>query len=221
MADNTAPMPIDKDTVETKYYRWWLEICKLVNPNKRQSLRCAISIIEAYRCDMMYLHLWTTYRHASKQENFDRQQWTEKYINALDRYMERDKKRIHRIAAHCPNMLICIAGVINGVRRSTNINGTVRTILLLDIIDGTNIDLISELEMSHIRCVQKSHSVYLPLKEPEIYSIVSIVDNLLKLQPSLHKTIEEKYLKTSYLVARTLGVKIDIEQRQLPHHLPA
>ncbi|PWI32462.1 hypothetical protein DI392_15520 [Vibrio albus] len=215
MASGKKIMPIDKNRVETKFYRWWLEICKLVGPDQRQSLRCAISIIEAYRSDMLYLHLRNAYSHAAQKEAFNRQQWEAKYINALDLYMERDKKRVHRIAVECPNMLISIAGVINGIRHSTNIRGAIKTILLLDCIDRTNINLISQVEMSHICFLQKSHSVYLPLKEPEIYSVVSVVENVLRLNPSLHKIVEDKYLKKSHLIAQTLGISINTKEKSL------
>ena len=187
MAADIEPMPIDRKTVEAKYYRWWLDVCKCLTPKKRQSLRHAISIIEAYRSDMLYQHLSATYKQAARQEGFDRQHWETQYTHALERYMEQDKTRVRRIAVQCPNILICIAGVINGIRRSTDISGAIKAILLLDIIDGTNIDLVAEIELSHIRFLQKSYSVYLPLKEPEIHSVVSIIDSLLKLQPSLHK----------------------------------
>lgn len=204
-------MPIDKSLVEEKYYRWWLEICKLLNPGKRQNLRCAISIIEAYRSEMLYTHLRKVYRHAATQQGFDAQQWEKKYIHALEKYMEKDKKHIHRMAVQCPNMLICIAGVINGIRRSSNIKSAIKTILLLDVIDISNIDLIADLEMSQVRCLQKSSSVYLPLKEPEIHSIVSIVENMFKVQPNLHKLIEEKYAAKRHLIAQTLGIRLDNE----------
>ncbi len=206
MANVVETMPIDRDHITTLYYHWWLEVCKLINPSERESLRRAVCIIEAYRSDLAYLQLLNIYRKSCKSENFCRIRWEKDGLEALQRYMDQDKKRILKLAVNCPNMLICIAGVINGIRRSSNIEGAIKTILLLDVIDRSNIKFISKLETRHLRFLQKSHSVYLPLKEPEIFSVVSLVENLFKIHPAIKESIDVNYLKSNHLISRTLGL---------------
>lgn len=205
-------MPITKETIENMYYKWWLEICKSVSPEQRNRIRCAVSIIEAYRSDFMYNLMNGIHRHDVVKEGYNAKEWEFRMRSSLERAMANDKKRVAALAARCPNLLISIAGVINGVRRATDIRNAFSTILLLDVVDNTTIGMLDKVELENIRFIQQSKSIYLPLREPEVYSVIKEVEKLLATNKVLSARIDKEYEKRQKLLSSVLGIQVDVEE---------
>lgn len=205
-------MPITKETIEKLYYRWWLEICKSVAPEQRNRIRCAVSIIEAYRSDFMYSLLYRIHETDSAKQGYNAKEWEFRMKESLERAMSNDKKRVAALAKRCPNLLISIAGVINGVRRATDIRNAFSTILLLDVVDNTTIGMLDKVELENIRFIQQSKSIYLPLREPEVYSVIKEVEKLLASNAVLNSRISKEYEKRQKLLSSVLGIRVDVEE---------
>lgn len=205
-------MPITKETIENMYYKWWLEICKSVSPEQRNRIRCAVSIIEAYRSDFMYNLMNGIHRHDVVKEGYNAKEWEFRMKSSLERAMANDKKRVAALAARCPNLLISIAGVINGVRRATDIRNAFSTILLLDVVDNTTIGMLDKIELENVRFIQQSKSIYLPLREPEVYSVIKEVEKLLATNKVLSERIDREYEKRQKLLSSVLGIQVDVEE---------
>ncbi|AQT27976.1 hypothetical protein pVa21_034 [Vibrio phage pVa-21] len=205
-------MPITKETIENMYYKWWLEICKSVSPEQRNRIRCAVSIIEAYRSDFMYNLMNGIHRHDVVKEGYNAKEWEFRMKASLERAMANDKKRVAALAARCPNLLISIAGVINGVRRATDIRNAFSTILLLDVVDNTTIGMLDKVELENVRFIQQSKSIYLPLREPEVYSVIKEVEKLLATNKVLSERIDREYEKRQKLLSSVLGIQVEVEE---------
>ena len=205
-------VPITKETIEQLYYKWWLEICKSVTPEVRNHIRCALSIIEAYRSDLMYGIVYRIYRNDVAKQDFDVVEWEARIIESVKRTMENDKKRIKTLAKYCPNLLIGIAGVINGVRRSYDARGAFNTILLLDVVDSNTIDQLESVELENIRFIQESKSIYLPLRGSEVYSVIEVVEKMLADNDGLYERVNAEYHKRKLMLSSVLGIQVELAE---------
>ena len=205
-------MPINKEVIEKMYYRWWLELCKSVTPEQRNRLRCALSIIEAYRSDFIYEIVRRLYVADSKAENFNAAEWEVTTLAKLEAALANDKKRVAALASRCPNLLIGIAGVINGVRRATDVRNAFSTILLLDIVDNDSIQMLDKIELENVRFIKESKSIYLPLREPEVYSVIKEVEKLLASNKSLNERINREYARRERLLSSVLGIRVELAE---------
>lgn len=205
-------MPIRKEIVENMYYKWWLDICKSVAPEQRNRIRCAVSIIEAYRSDFMYSLMQAIYKNESTKEDFNATEWKYRMMTGLERAMNSDKKRVCALAKRCPNLLISIAGVINGVRRASDVRNAFSTILLLDMIDAETLPMLDKVELENVRFIQQSKSIYLPLREPEVYSVIKEVEKMLATNKSLAERIDREFVKRQKLLSSVLGIQVDVEE---------
>ncbi len=205
-------VPITKETIEQLYYKWWLEICKSVTPEVRNRTRCALSIIEAYRSDLMYDIIFRIYRNDVTKPDFDVAEWQSRMTESVKRAMENDKKRVKALAKYCPNLLISIAGVINGVRHSYDARGALNTILLLDVVDGNTIDQLESVELENVRFIQESKSIYLPLRGSEVYSVIEVVEKMLAANDDLYERINSEYHKRKLMLSSVLGIQVELEE---------
>lgn len=205
-------MPINKEVIEKMYYRWWLELCKTVSPEQRNRLRCALSIIEAYRSDFIYEIIRRLYANESQVENFDSKAWEVTTLGKIEAVLANDKKRVAALAKRCPNLLIGIAGVINGVRRAKDIRSAFSTILLLDIVDNNTIQMLDNVELENVRFIKESKSIYLPLREPEVYSVVKEVERLLFSNATLRERITKEYGRREALLSSVLGIRVELAE---------
>lgn len=205
-------MPISKETIEKLYYRWWLEICKTSSPEQRNRIRCAVSVIEAYRSDIMYTLLERIHKNDSAKEGYDAKEWEVRMRESLERIMASDKKRVIALVRRCPNLLIGIAGVINGVRRATDVRSAFSTILLLDVVDDSTVDMLDKIELENVRFIKQSKSIYLPLRGLEVYSVIKEVEKLLDVNDVLNQRISVEYKKRQKLLSTVLGIHVKDEE---------
>lgn len=203
-------MPINKEVIEKMYYRWWLELCKSVSPEQRNRLRCALSIIEAYRSDFIYEIIRRLYANESQAENFDSKAWEVATLGKIEAVLANDKKRVAVLAKRCPNLLIGIAGLINGARHATDVRNAFSTILLLDIVDNDSIQMLDKIELENVRFIKESKSIYLPLREPEAYSVIKEVEKLLASNKSLNERINREYARRERLLSTILGIRAEL-----------
>ena len=205
-------VPISKENIEQLYYKWWLEICKSVSPEVRNRIRCALSIVEAYRSDLMFDIICRIHKQDAVKPNYDANEWRARMSESLKRAMMNDKKRVIALAINCPNLLISIAGVINGVRHSYDARGAFNTILLLDVVDSQTIDQLESVELENVRFIQESKSIYLPLRGPEVYSVIEVVEKMLASNDDLFERVEHEYNKRKTMLSSVLGIQVELEE---------
>lgn len=203
-------IPIRKETIEKMYYRWWLDICKSVNPAQRSRVRCALSVIEAYRADFIYEVITRLYKSNHTNKDFSLITWKAKTMRVITQTLENDKVRISLLAERCSNLLIGIAGVINGGRRVHNPSKVFNTILLLDVVDSGTVEMLNGIELENVKFIKESKSIYLPIHEPELYSVVREVEKLLANNAALNDRIALEYTRREGLLSTVLGVHVEL-----------
>lgn len=200
-------MPITKDTVESLYYKWWCELCREMTPELRKRCRRAVSVIEAYRSEFMYHVLMRRYQHDSRKEGFDKTEWKYKMVSGLTRVVENDRVKIRSLMLRSPDALICIAGVINGIRRATDVTAALNTVVLLDALCEETLSHIEKASFKDVGFLRANKSIYLPLKEPEVHSVIATVNSMLKGSQSLTEKVNKEYTKRRNLLSLVFCVR--------------
>lgn len=199
--------PINATHVNTIYYKWWVMMVKAAPEKDKARMRRALSVIEGMRSEYVYKLVERRFKMDCRNPQWSKSEWGKRMADAIYRRAERDAEAVIAMMEHTPEMLLSIAGIINGARRSTCPRATLRCIMLLDVVNRDNIYELRTESLKEVPFIVDNRSVYMPLMEPEVHTVTQKLTEVIS-GTSLVKAIDANMAKVSRHYGNVLRISV-------------
>lgn len=199
--------PISANQVNNIYYKWWVAMVKRAPGTDKARMRRALSVIEGMRSEYIYKLVDRRFNIDRRNPQCSNAVWGKRMAGAIYRRAERDGEAVIAMMEHAPELLLSIAGIINGARRSTCPRATLRCIMLLDVVNRDNIYELWTESLKEVPFIVDKRSVYMPLREPDVHTVTQKITDVIS-GTSLVKAIDNKMAKTSKHYGNVLRISV-------------
>lgn len=199
--------PISATHVNNIYYKWWVMMVKAAPEKDKARMRRALSVVEGMRSEYVWRLVERRFHMDSRNPQWCKAEWGKRMADNIYRRAERDAEAVMAMMEHAPELLLSIAGIINGARRSTCPRATLRCIMLLDVVNRDNIYEFDIRELRNIPFIVDKRSVYMPLMEPDVHRVTEKLTAVIS-GTSLVKAIDNKMAKLSRHYGNVLRISV-------------
>jgi hypothetical protein len=199
--------PISANQVNNIYYKWWVAMVKRAPGTDKARMRRALSVIEGMRSEYIYKLVDRRFNIDRRNPQWCKALWAKRMADAIYRRASRDAEAVIAMMEHAPELLLSIAGIINGARRSTCPRATLRCIILLDVINRDNIYELRTEVLKSVPFIVDKRSVYMPLREPDVHAVTRKLTEVIS-GTTLVKAIDNKMAKNSKHYGSVLKISV-------------
>lgn len=199
--------PISTTHINTIYYKWWVMMVKAAPETDKARMRRALSVIEGMRSEYIWKLVERRFHMDRHNPRWCKAEWGKRTADAIYRRAERDAEAVMAMLQHAPEMLLSIAGIINGARRSSCPHATLRCFMLLDVVNRDNIYELRTESLKEVPFIVDKRSVYMPLMEPEVHTVTERLTEVIR-GTSLVKAIDSNMAKLSRHYGSVLRISV-------------